>query len=139
MTAAKITPISAPVSAPATAKRRPSNKEIGGFGEQVAARFLMEKGIAILHRNWRCSDGEIDIIARDGSTLIFCEVKTRSSNAFGPPGAAVGQVKASRIRRLAVRWLNQTQLRAEQVRFDVVSVWLRPPAAVRVEHAQGAF
>ena len=78
---------------------------LGRFGEDVAARYLTAAGLVILERNWRCSAGELDIIAADGPTLVFCEVKTRSSTLFGSPAESVTPVKAGRIRHLALRWL----------------------------------
>jgi putative endonuclease len=117
---------------------------VGRFGEQVAADHLEAKGLQVLARNWRCRDGELDIVAQDGRTLVFVEVKTRSTTAFGTPAEAVGRVKAARIRQLAVRWL-QTERSAgtssltwPTLRFDVVSV-LRGRDGVQIDHVKGAF
>ncbi|HEX3005095.1 MAG TPA: YraN family protein [Angustibacter sp.] len=107
---------------------------VGRYGEDVAARHLVELGYELLHRNWRCELGEIDIVARDGDCLVVCEVKTRRSTAFGTPAEAVTARKAARLRRLAARWLEETGLRPPQVRIDVVAV-LRPPSGpAAVEH-----
>lgn len=107
---------------------------VGRYGEDVAARHLVELGYQLLHRNWRCELGEIDIVARDGDCLVVCEVKTRRSTAFGHPAEAVTAQKAARLRRLAARWLQETGLRPPQVRIDVVAV-LRPPRGpAAVEH-----
>jgi putative endonuclease len=97
---------------------------VGRFGEQLAATYLCDKGLTILERNWRCSDGELDIVAREGEVLVFVEVKTRTSPAFGDPAEAVNRIKANRLRKLALRWLAE---HADvpywsQLRFDVVSV-----------------
>ncbi|MDQ2796203.1 MAG: YraN family protein, partial [Actinomycetota bacterium] len=73
---------------------------VGRFGEQVAAEHLTSAGLTILERNWRCRDGELDLIARDGSALVFVEVKTRSSLTFGTPAEGISRVKIARIRRL---------------------------------------
>ncbi len=116
-----------------------TNNAVGKYGEQIAANYLADTGLVILDRNWRCSDGELDIIAREGKTAVFCEVKTRRSNRFGEPASAVGQVKAQRIRRLALHWLAQTGLRPTDLRFDVVSVWPAARGSARVEHLRGAF
>src|SRR4051812_43106380 len=78
---------------------------LGAYGEQVAARHLEEAGCVLLDRNWRCSEGEIDLVASDGAVLVICEVKTRSSLAYGDPAEAVVGAKAARLRRLAVRWM----------------------------------
>ena len=112
---------------------------VGRFGEDVAAAHLIDAGLTVLERNWRCADGELDLVARDGSTVVFVEVKTRSSAAFGDPSEAVTYGKAMRIHRLAARWLREHPAQgAEEMRFDIVSV-LRLPDAVRVEHLRGAF
>jgi putative endonuclease len=80
-------------------------------------------GYEVVARNWRCSEGEIDLIARRGRTLVFCEVKTRSSEAFGSPAEAVGRVKQARLRRLAARFLDQdVSRRPSLIRFDVAAV-----------------
>jgi putative endonuclease len=116
---------------------------VGRLGEQVAAEHLEAAGLRILSRNWRCRDGELDIIARDGSVLVFAEVKTRSSLAFGSPVEAVNPVKAARIRRLAGQWIDAERDHAQPefwsaVRFDVVSV-VRNSAGFDVSHFVGAF
>ena len=77
----------------------------------------------MVERNWRCREGEIDLIARKGTTVVFCEVKTRSSDAFGTPAEAVTAAKRARIRRLATIWLSrQTDRRRGRIRFDVAAV-----------------
>lgn len=112
---------------------------VGQYGERVAARHLEAAGWQVLERNWRCPDGEIDIIAADGAVLVFCEVKTRSSTAYGEPSEAVGRVKAQRIRRLAAIWLLTAEQHWPEVRFDVLSVLRRPAGAARVTHLPAAF
>lgn len=115
---------------------------VGRFGEQVAADRLRESGLAIVARNWRCREGELDIVARDGSCLVFVEVKTRSSRAFGDPAEAIGTVKAARIRRLALRWIEDKRPPDrfwDSIRFDVVAVVRRPSGGPDVTHLRGAF
>lgn len=113
---------------------------VGAYGERRAVEYLVHQaGMRVLDRNWRCPEGEIDIVARDGSALVFVEVKTRRDLTFGPPEESVVIEKRLRLRRLATRWLAQSSLRPEEIRFDVVSV-LRPrrgPAVV--EHMRAAF
>ena len=77
---------------------------LGAYGEALAARHLVEQGMVLLDRNWRCEAGEIDLVLRDGEVLVVCEVKTRSSLAYGHPAEAVTPAKQQRIRRLARRW-----------------------------------
>jgi putative endonuclease len=112
---------------------------VGKYGERVAADFLRDAGFTVLERNWRCSDGEIDLIAADGDVLVFCEVKTRSGLAFGHPAEAVVGVKAARIRRLATRWLAMHESHWAEIRFDVISVLRQPRGAASVTHLRGAF
>ena len=78
---------------------------LGKEGEQAAVSYLERCGFRILDRNWRCADGEIDIVAADRHTFVVCEVKTRSGTRFGTPLEAVGQAKRRRLRRLAALWL----------------------------------
>ncbi len=97
-------------------------REVGAAGEDAVARWYDELGYRVLARNWRVRAGEIDLIARIGTTLVFCEVKTRRSDAFGTPAEAVTFRKQSRLRRLAVQWLGENDERADTLRFDVASV-----------------
>ncbi len=112
-------------------------RELGRFGEAYAARHLVEQGMVLLDRNWRCDAGEIDLVLRDGRVLVICEVKTRSSNAYGSPLEGVSEVKASRLRRLAARWLAEHQLRPDDVRIDLVGVLAPPGRTPRVDHVSG--
>ncbi len=108
----------------ALASRR---RDLGAHGEDLAARWYQERGFAVLDRNWRCPQGEIDIVARKDDVLVFSEVKTRTSDLFGEPFEAVGPAKQRKLRRLASAWLRTTPAGVERrrfftVRFDVVSV-----------------
>ena len=86
-------------------------------------RWYRRRGFQILDRNWRCSRGELDVIVQRGSVVAVCEVKTRSSLAYGFPAEAVGPDKQRRIRRLTAQWLSeQEQGGAVQIRFDVAEV-----------------
>lgn len=111
---------------------------LGRYGEDVAARFLADAGMAVLERNWRCSTGEIDIVARDGASLVVCEVKTRRDDACGGPFAAVTGAKVARLRRLAACWLAEHEAHPREIRIDVVGVWASGSGAARVEHLRGA-
>jgi putative endonuclease len=116
-----------------------ATRAVGAYGEQVAARHLTEAGLVILDRNWRCPLGELDIVARDGPVVVFCEVKTRRSGRFGEPVNAVVPGKARRLRRLAAEWLGAAGVRADEVRFDVVSVLAPRRGAAEVEHLRGVL
>jgi putative endonuclease len=113
------------------------NQALGAYGEQVAARHLAEQGLVVLDRNWRCDEGELDLVLRDGDVLVVCEVKTRTSVEHGSPHEAVTEAKLARLVRLAVRWIDAHDVRPEEIRVDLVAV-LRPhrgPALV--EHVRG--
>jgi putative endonuclease len=113
--------------------------ELGARGERIAAAFLTDAGLRLLDRNWRCRDGELDIIARDGDALVFCEVKTRRGTGFGHPVEAVTPAKQRRLRLLAQRWLAAHDEHAPDLRFDVVGVLVPPSGPARVTHLRGAF
>jgi putative endonuclease len=95
---------------------------LGRYGEDLAVAHLQRQGLTILARNWRCSSGELDVIAREGRALVVCEVKTRSSEAFGSPLEAVSPRKLRRLRQLALRWLEEQQIHAPEIRFDVIGI-----------------
>jgi putative endonuclease len=110
---------------------------LGRQGEDLAAAFLADTGLLILDRNWRCPEGEIDIIALEGRTLVICEVKTRSGLQFGTPLEAVTRTKARRLRRLAVRWVRAHGLVFDQIRIDVVGVLRAASGEFSVDHVPG--
>jgi putative endonuclease len=111
---------------------------LGRWGEEEAARYLLSRGMKILERNFRTPVGEIDLIARHGKILVFAEVKTRRSNAFGTPQEAVGAAKQRQIIRAAQWYLGDGKGKGLQPRFDVVAV--RPgPTGALVEHIPNAF
>lgn len=117
--------------------------ELGRLGEQLAAEHLEKKaGLTVLVRNWRCSEGELDIVATDAtaSTVVFCEVKTRTGVGYGTPFEAVTQGKRRKLRRLGVLWLSEHGSGAyPTVRFDVVGVFVPPDGPAQVEHRAQAF
>jgi putative endonuclease len=110
---------------------------LGQRGEQAAAEYLAAAGFRILARNWRCAEGEIDIVAVERHTLVVCEVKTRSSDRRGTPLESVSRVKRNRLRRLAIRWLTAHGVRFDQVRIDIVGVKPDPAGGFAVEHVRG--
>lgn len=101
-------------------------KELGKKGEETARRFLKSKGYRIIERNYVCKMGEIDLIAREKDTLVFIEVKTRRSTAFGPPQTAVDQRKQEQLSRAALYYLKEKRLEGVKARFDVVAILLGP-------------
>ena len=123
----------------AVSPRVAAKDDLGRSGEQLAVEHLVARGLVVLARNWRRREGELDVVATDGDTLVVCEVKTRSGVGFGLPVEAVTRPKAARIRRLAQQWLAESRARWVEVRFDVVAVLLVPGQAPQVEHYEGAF
>ncbi|MGH3424349.1 MAG: YraN family protein [Nocardioidaceae bacterium] len=112
-------------------------KALGDYGEQVAAEHLVAAGMQIVERNYRCVLGEIDIVARDGDTLVVCEVKTRRGQAYGSPLEAVTARKAGRLRRLAGYWLEEHRTSPPSIRIDVVSVLVPRRGRPQVERVAG--
>jgi putative endonuclease len=117
---------------------RANPRSLGAQGEALAARWYEHKGYEVLARNWRCRDGELDLVVRSGTRVVFCEVKTRSTGAFGVGSESVTPAKQRRIRRLAASWLAELGPTASRawvdVRFDVVSI-----TDGRLEVIEGAF
>lgn len=111
---------------------------LGRYGESLAADHLSSQGMQIVARNWRCDVGEIDIVARDGAVVVFCEVRTRSSERFGTPLSSVTPAKFSRLHTLAIRWLVAHGLRGSAFRIDVIGVIKPAHGAVVVRHIRGA-
>ena len=117
-----------------TARQRSA---LGAYGEALAARHLTEQGMVLLDRNWRSDLGEVDLVLRDGRVLVVCEVKTRSSLAYGSPIEGVTEQKAARLRRLAARWLADHEVRAPDVRIDLVGVLVPASGDVEIDHVRG--
>ena len=115
-------------------------KEIGDFGESVAAEFLEKKNIKVLKRNYHCRAGEIDIIAKDGDCTVFCEVKTRHSSDFGTPAEFVDFRKQEKIMKTALYYTMRDDI---EMRFDVVEVFYTKKGDVmvvtKVNHIENAF
>ena len=112
---------------------------LGKRGEAIAAGHLERAGLAIVDRNWRCPQGEIDLVARDGSELVFVEVKTRSSVAFGHPLESITPVKLARLRRLAAAWCEAHPGDHNRIRIDAVAVIAPLRGEVVVEHLERVF
>jgi putative endonuclease len=112
--------------------------EIGALGEQLAVDHLTSLGLAVLARNWRCRYGELDIIAADDSTrtVVFVEVKTRTSDQFGGVEQAVTPQKARRLRRLAGLWLAGQDGSWAAVRIDVIGVRIGRQRTPQITHLQ---
>lgn len=97
-------------------------RALGADGEAQAATWYETNGYEVVCRNWRCRDGELDLVVRRGRELVFVEVKTRTTDRFGIPAEAVTPAKQRRLRGLAARYLADTGTRADDLRFDVVAI-----------------
>jgi len=112
-----------------------ARRALGANGEDAVAAWYQGRGYEVVARNWRCRAGELDLIVRRGRTFVFCEVKTRTSDAFGVPAEAVTRQKQLRLRHLAARWLDEdAPMHPTDIRFDVASV-----LAGEIEVLEGAF
>ena len=111
-----------------------ARRRLGADGEELVAAWYEANGYEVVERNWRCRDGELDLIVRRARMIVFCEVKTRTSDAFGLPAEAVTYEKRRRVRHLAARWLEDAPIRAIEIRFDVASV-----LGGDIEVLEGAF
>lgn len=102
-----------------------TNTELGKKGETVAAKFLEKQGYTIITKNFKCSYGEIDIIATDKNEIIFVEVKTRCSQKYGEAREAVDMTKKKHIKKAAMHYIYKHRLENEFIRFDVMEVYLK--------------
>jgi putative endonuclease len=125
-----------------------SSQRLARLGEEAASRHYLSRGYRLLARNWRCPRGELDLVLTDGSTLVFCEVKTRGSAAAGFPEESVTVQKQSKLRELAVRFLMAEPGRSflagrggqnVDIRFDVASVTLDSTGRPVVDLIEDAF
>lgn len=111
-----------------------NTRQSGSAGEDAACRYLQDKGFVILQRNYRQPCGEIDIIARQGNTLVFAEVKKRASGAFGGPLAAVTPAKQHKITLTAECYIKEKAPKFDSIRFDVICL-----LDGKITHIENAF
>ncbi len=111
---------------------------LGQTGEDAAVAFLAARGMVVVTRNWRCRYGEVDIIARDGDALVFCEVKTRSGTGFGGPLAAITPAKQARLRRLVALYLAEVGGHRGPIRIDALGLLSAPGGRFEVAHVRAA-
>ena len=120
-----------------------ARQQIGRTGENLAAEHLLRRGYKILERNYRTRWGELDIVAFDGHTLVFCEVKARRVVGDGPgPLEGIREGKRSQVRKMAGSWLIERtdRPRADLLRFDAIGVTLDGSGRLRsLDHIEGAF
>ena len=113
--------------------------EVGRHGEDCAAEYLARTGYTLVERNWRCAQGEIDLVVTKDGDIVFVEVKTRSGTGYGHPFEAITVAKLARLRRLAGAWCEQSGLRARRIRIDVIGVITRGSDEPVLEHLKGVF
>jgi len=115
-----------------------STKSTGNWGEQLATKTLEQQGFDIVEMNYRFGRGEIDIIARDGDVLVFCEVKTRKNDEYGEPEYAITPRKQQQIKRIAEGYLYEHEIKEQECRFDVVAIRMHG-ATPEIRYWKNAF
>ena len=120
-------------------REKKGNSSIGELGESIATTFLKGVGFTIVERNFVCVCGELDIVARDGRSIVFVEVKCRNNRAYGPPQLAVTPFKQRQISKAALVWLSKRRLYDAEARFDVVAIVLHEHDLPEIEHIRNAF
>lgn len=121
------------------APRPDPRRALGRRGEDLVAAWYVDAGYRVLDRNWRSRDGELDLVVEHGRTVVFCEVKTRTSTRFGAPVEAVTAAKQRKLRTLALQWLAAHDRRGGDLRFDVASVLVAHVDDPVVEILEGVF
>ena len=111
-----------------------TKREVGIRGEDIAAKWYEARGYQVIDRNWRCREGELDLVVRNGRQVVFCEVKHRRGVGYGTPAESITREKKQRIRHLAARWLQDAKPRPAEIRFDVAAV-----LNDEIEVIEGAF
>ncbi len=113
---------------------------IGKHGEALAQNYLQEQHYTIVQKNFRCKFGEIDIIAKEGHVVVFVEVRTKTSTAYGPAYNSVTYSKQKQIKRVALYYISKHNLVKTQFRFDVIGIFLDPHTdCSHIDHIQNAF
>lgn len=125
------------VTQPSTDPRSVTPKALGRWGEDLAARYLAERGYLILDRNWRCQDGELDLIAWESPHIVICEVRTRRGNRAGSALESITGRKQRRLRRLAASWLSTQDHQDFLVRIDAVGIQISHNGCCTIEHVRG--
>lgn len=120
-------------------EEKKNKRKTGTRGEEIACGFLTNLGYKILERNYQFGHGEIDIIAEDGDTIVFVEVKYRKNLDYGPPESAVTLSKQKQIRKIASAYLWENEIKERQCRIDVVAVLHYPGNKPEITHYTNAF
>ncbi len=123
----------------APASRPDPRRALGTRGETAVAHWYEAQGYRVVDRNWRCREGELDLVLERARVVVFCEVKTRRSDRFGAPVEAITRRKRQRLRILAAKWLDERRAVVRELRFDVASVMPGPDGNFTIEVLEGAF
>ncbi len=116
-----------------------NKRDFGKEGEEIAAKYLIEKGFEIIVRNYQYSHGEIDIVAKDGGVLVFVEVKTRETPGYGEPEYAITKKKIKQIKKMAELYLFDKEIEEADCRFDVIAIILGSGKNPQITHYENAF
>jgi len=111
-----------------------ANDVRGEDGEQAAADYLKKCGFRILDLHWKCTEGELGIVAAERHFLVVCEVKTRSGTRYGTPLEKISRARQNQLRRLAAQWLNAHGVRFDQIRIDVIGLLYEGTGGFTIEH-----
>jgi putative endonuclease len=114
-------------------------QELGAAGEKEVSRYLQKRGVLIVDRNWRIKGGEIDLVAEDAGTIVFVEVKTRRSFAFGSPLEAITPEKAFRLQRLALAWMAINKRWGQDYRIDCAGVWMDGHGGCEIDYRKAVL
>ncbi len=114
-------------------KAQNSLKVLGAAGEEEVSQYLQRIGMRIIDRNWRIRGGEIDLVCEDAGTIVFVEVKTRTSTLYGTPFDAITPEKAFRLQRLALAWMAMNHRWGQDYRIDAAGVWTDGYGAFEIE------
>ncbi|GAM11431.1 hypothetical protein OR1_03747 [Geobacter sp. OR-1] len=120
-------------------KRPGPNQRVGSQGEDLATAFLEWQGYVILERNYRCKGGEVDIVAKEGKTVVFVEVKTRRTASYGVPQLSVTPFKQRQIMKASLTWLASHRQLEAPARFDVIAIILHGDGEPAFDHIRNAF
>jgi putative endonuclease len=116
-----------------------STREKGREGEEIAAAYLESKGYTLLEQNYFFERAEVDIVAHDGKSIIFVEVKMRKNTTFGKPAESITQKKQQLVMKAARAWLYERKMSGSPVRFDVIAIVKQPGGAPDIQHFEHAF
>ncbi len=115
------------------------HRHIGNKAEDLACEYLLNKGWEILDRNYYAGHSEVDIIAKDGSFIVFLEVKMRSSTKFGSPLEQVTEAKVAHVFKAAEAWVAENEMHDSPLRFDIIAILQKQQHPPRIDHFEDAY